>query len=239
MRCQPTRRAAPFLPARAQGRGSGRPCRGAWEWRGIGAARTLVSDNTFLTRVRLGPTSHSASLEEAAARILATGSRRKGRFRCGARLLLLLLAIVATPVAAVEPGEMLQDPALEARARTISQELRCLVCQNQSIDDSNAALAKDLRLIVRERLSAGDSDAAVLAFVEARYGEFVLLRPKLNAHTLLLWFAPLLLLVATAFLVLRRARAGASGVEALEPLSSAEQQRVDELVRRERSERGG
>ena len=131
---------------------------------------------------------------------------------------------------------MLQDPALEARARALSQELRCLVCQNQSIDDSNAALAKDLRLIVRERLSAGDSDAAVLAFVEARYGEFVLLRTKLNAHTLLLWLAPLLLLVATTLLVLRRARA--TGVEALEPLSSAEQQRLDELVRRERNEPG-
>jgi len=146
--------------------------------------------------------------------------------------------MLATPVAAVEPDEMLQDPALEARARTISQELRCLVCQNQSIDDSNAALAKDLRLVVRERLRAGDSDADVLAFVEARYGEFVLLRPKLNAHTLLLWLAPLLLLVATTLVVLRRARAGASGVAALEPLSSAEQKRVDELVQRERNERG-
>jgi cytochrome c-type biogenesis protein CcmH len=145
--------------------------------------------------------------------------------------------MLSTPVAAVEPDEMLEDPALEARARTISQELRCLVCQNQSIDDSNAALAKDLRLIVRERLRAGDSDAAVLAFVEARYGEFVLLRPKLNAHTLLLWLAPLLLLVATTLVVLRRART--SGVEVLEPLSSAEQRRLDELVQRERNERGG
>jgi len=152
--------------------------------------------------------------------------------------LALHLSVVATPVAAVEPDEILADPALEARARTISQELRCLVCQNQSIDDSNAALAKDLRLIVRERLSAGDSDGAVLAFVEARYGEFVLLRPKLNAHTLLLWLAPLLLLVATAVAVLRRTRMGSSGAEALAPLSPAEQKRLDELIERERTERG-
>ena len=109
-----------------------------------------------------------------------------------AALLALLLAL--TPAHAVEPGEMLKDPALEARARRISQELRCLVCQNQSIDDCNAELARDLRVLVRERLAAGDSDAAVLAFVEARYGEFVLLRPPLKLHTLVLWSAPLLLL---------------------------------------------
>ena len=100
-----------------------------------------------------------------------------------AALAFLLLAGAWAPAHAVEPGEMLKDPALEARARHISQELRCLVCQNQSIDDSNAELARDLRLLVRERLAAGDSDAAVLAFVEARYGEFVLLRPRLSAGT--------------------------------------------------------
>src|SRR5262245_13323613 len=230
----PTRPTA--RPARSAASGSGGHCRGAW--RGIGAVaatRKGVSASALSGRVRRGLT---ASVEEPAPRVLATGSRLKARLRCGARLLLLLLAMLATPVAAVEPDEMLQDPALEARARTISQELRCLVCQNQSIDDSNAALAKDLRLVVRERLRAGDSDADVLAFVEARYGEFVLLRPKLNAHTLLLWLAPLLLLVATTLVVLRRARAGASGVAALEPLSSAEQKRVDELVQRERNERG-
>ena len=169
---------------------------------------------------------------------LTTRSPRRARLRRCAALLALLFSVVATPAAAVEPDEMLADPALEARARTLSQELRCLVCQNQSIDDSNAALAKDLRLIVRERLSAGDSDAAVLAFVEARYGEFVLLRPKLNAHTLLLWLAPLLLLLATGVAVLRRTRMGSSGAEALAPLSPAEQKRLDELIERERSERG-
>ncbi len=102
---------------------------------------------------------------------------------------------------------MLKDPALEARARHISQELRCLVCQNQSIDDSNAELARDLRVLVRERLAAGDSDAAVLAFVEARYGEFVLLRPRLRLHTALLWLAPGLLLAGIAFALVRLARA--------------------------------
>ena len=130
---------------------------------------------------------------------------------------------------------MLQDPALEARARHISQELRCLVCQNQSIDDSNAELARDLRVLVRERLAAGDTDAAVLTFVEARYGEFVLLRPRLRWHTLLLWLTPLLLLAGAAFAILRHARrrlspAGAAPDPA--PLSPAEQQRLDALLKR-------
>jgi cytochrome c-type biogenesis protein CcmH len=152
------------------------------------------------------------------------------------RLCLLLLVLAVPPAAAVDPDEMLADPALEARARSISQELRCLVCQNQSIDESNAALAKDLRLIVRERLRAGDSNATVLAFVEARYGEFVLLRPKLNAHTLLLWLAPLLLLAATAVGVFQRTRASwtAPAKAAAQPLSTGEQQRLAELLQRER-----
>src|SRR3977135_619033 len=109
-------------------------------------------------------------------------------------LLLALFLFAPMPARAVEPGEMLRDPALEARARHISQELRCLVCQNQSIDDSSAELARDLRVLVRERLTAGDTDVQVLAFVEARYGEFVLLRPPVNAHTILLWLAPVLLI---------------------------------------------
>ena len=116
-------------------------------------------------------------------------------------------AIAITPAHAVEPGEILKDPALEARARTISQELRCVVCQNQSIDDSNAPLAHDLRVIVRERLTAGDTDSQVLAFVESRYGEFVLLRPRFKLQTLLLWLTPLLLLGGAAvFLVRARSR---------------------------------
>ena len=151
---------------------------------------------------------------------------------------LLALIVVFSPAHAVEPGEMLKDPALEARARHISQELRCLVCQNQSIDDSNAELARDLRVLVRERLAAGDSDAAVLAFVEARYGEFVLLRPRLRLHTALLWLAPALLLAGIAFALVRLARArrpaGGAGANA-EPLSPAEQQRLDDLLKKPRS----
>ncbi|HJZ31296.1 MAG TPA: cytochrome c-type biogenesis protein [Hyphomicrobiaceae bacterium] len=150
-------------------------------------------------------------------------------------LALLHLAILAPPAAAVEPDEMLPDPALEARARVISQELRCLVCQNQSIDDSNAALARDLRILVRERLSAGDSNQAVLAFVEARYGEFVLLRPKLNRHTVLLWLAPLVLLLGATLYLLRRARrpAATNSEAAAAPLTEAEQQRLEEVLRRD------
>jgi cytochrome c-type biogenesis protein CcmH len=130
---------------------------------------------------------------------------------------------------------MLKDPVLEARARHISQELRCLVCQNQSIDDSNAELARDLRLLVRERLTAGDSDAAVLAFVEARYGEFALLRPRLRWHTLLLWLTPLLLLAGAAIALVRHTRQRLSPTGAASdaaPLSPAEQQRLDALLKR-------
>jgi cytochrome c-type biogenesis protein CcmH len=132
----------------------------------------------------------------------------------------------------VEPGEKLADPALEARARRISQELRCLVCQNQSIDDSNAELARDLRLIVRERLAAGDSDAQVLAFVEQRYGEFVLLRPPFKLHTLILWLTPLLLLIGTVLVLRRNARMRAATERAdnAAPLSAEEQKRLDELL---------
>jgi cytochrome c-type biogenesis protein CcmH len=148
-------------------------------------------------------------------------------------LLALFLLLALAPAHAVQPDEILENPALEARARHLSQELRCLVCQNQSIDDSNAELARDLRVLVRERLTAGDSDASVLAFVEARYGEFVLLRPRLSAHTVLLWLAPLLLLAGTILFVWRSARVrAASAVAGSEtaPLSPAEQQRLDALL---------
>lgn len=116
-------------------------------------------------------------------------------------LLIVLLALAPICVStafAVLPGEILADPALEARARTLSAELRCMVCQNQSIDDSDAELAHDLRILVRERIEAGDSDAAVLDFIVARYGEFVLLKPRFSARNALLWGAPLLLLCAGA-----------------------------------------
>ncbi len=147
----------------------------------------------------------------------------------------LCFLLLLTPAHAVEPGEMLKDPALEARARKLSQELRCVVCQNQSIDDSNAPLAHDLRVIVRERLTAGDTDSQVLAFVKARYGEFVLLRPPFKPQTLLLWLTPLLLLGGTAiFLVRARRRQPAS---ATAPLSADEQRRLDELLAQDRSDR--
>ncbi|MBO0766828.1 MAG: cytochrome c-type biogenesis protein CcmH [Hyphomicrobiaceae bacterium] len=147
-----------------------------------------------------------------------------------------LALLAALPIAlgsahAVDPGEMLKDPALEGRARRISQELRCVVCQNQSIDGSNAPLAHDLRVIVRERLTAGDSDPQVLAFVEARYGEFVLLRPHLKPETLLLWGTPLLLLAAAAAYVFNARRHAAVGARPSLPLSPEEQRRLEELLR--------
>ena len=139
----------------------------------------------------------------------------------------LVLALGA-PALAVQPDEMLKDPALEARARVLSQELRCMVCQNQSIDDSDAPLARDVRLLVRERLAAGDSDGQVIDFLVARYGEFVLLRPRLNLHTLLLWGAPfaVLLIGALGFLAARR-RAGST-----EPprLTAEEEARINALL---------
>lgn len=127
------------------------------------------------------------------------------------RLLMLISVLVtvilpASPARPVEPDEILSDPALERRARDISLNLRCLVCQNQSIDDSSAPLAKDLRVLVRERLSAGDNDAQVVDFIVERYGEFVLLKPRFAPHTLILWFAPPLLFLAGIFAMYRSYR---------------------------------
>jgi len=119
---------------------------------------------------------------------------------------LLFLLAAMTPALAVNPDEVLADPKLESRARALSAELRCMVCQNQSIDDSNADLAKDLRLLVRERLKAGDSDQQVLDYLVSRYGEFVLLKPRLSPHTVLLWAMPLLLLVVGGGVVLWQVR---------------------------------
>ena len=152
--------------------------------------------------------------------------------------LVLALAIFLLPtdaVRAVQPDEILDDPALEARARDLSKELRCLVCQNQSIDDSNADLARDLRLIVRERLVEGDSNEQVLDYVVARYGDYVLLRPPVNLATAGLWFGPfvILLIAGTAvFIWLRgRARVPAAVASAAAPeLSRAEQDRLKALL---------
>ena len=125
------------------------------------------------------------------------------------RFILVALALFgATPLHAVQVDEILPDPALESRARAISTELRCMVCQNQSIDDSEAPLARDLRLLVRERLKAGDSDTQVVDYMVARYGEFVLLKPRMSWHTAILWGAPstrlVISLFAIGFSVLRR-----------------------------------
>ncbi len=152
---------------------------------------------------------------------------RKGR--SGILLSLLLLLLLAFPAVAVEPEEMLKDPVLETRAREISRNLRCLVCQNQSIDDSNAQLAKDLRVIVRERLTAGDSDTEVIAFVRARYGDFVLLKPPVTGATAVLWLAPAGILLLAGIGVLLFLRRRKSGPATPAPLTAAEKKRLDEL----------
>jgi cytochrome c-type biogenesis protein CcmH len=144
------------------------------------------------------------------------------------------LMSTTVPMRAVEPNEMLADPALEARARTLSKELRCMVCQNQSIDDSEAPLAHDLRVLVRERLKAGDRDAQVLDFLVARYGEFVLLRPRLSWHTVALWGLPpavLLIGIVTIVVIVRRRRNEAQTGTA--NLSPAEEAKLSELLRGE------
>jgi cytochrome c-type biogenesis protein CcmH len=143
----------------------------------------------------------------------------------------LVALIGASPSRAVQPDEILADPALESRARTLSGELRCMVCQNQSIDDSDAPLARDLRLLVRERLKAGDTDTQVLDFLTARYGQFVLLRPRFGWDTALLWLAPAVVLSIGAFsiaIMLRRRRGLPASVTP--PLTDDEQRRLDELA---------
>jgi len=145
-------------------------------------------------------------------------------------LSLAMALLAACPAHAVEPDEVLQDPALEARARTISEGLRCLVCQNQSIDDSEAPLAKDLRLLVRERLKAGDSNEQIVDFVVARYGEFVLLKPRFETHTLVLWLAtPAVFLVALLIIALAYRRRRAEATNPL-PLSVAERRKLKRLI---------
>ena len=135
---------------------------------------------------------------------------------------------------AVQPDEIMPDPAREARARDLSRELRCMVCQNQSIDDSEAPLARDLRLLVRERIEAGDSDSQVIDFLVARYGEFVLLKPRFNPHTLLLWLLPPLALTGGGFALWayarRRARSLEQGKNPPLKLSTEEVARLERLL---------
>ncbi len=152
-------------------------------------------------------------------------------FRRFAGALAVAVLLAAVPAGAVvQPEERLADPALEERARDLSRELRCVVCQNQSIDDSDAGMARDLRRLVRERLAAGDSDAAVLDYVTARYGDFVRLRPPVAAHTALLWAAPLMLLVVGAVAVGAVMRRRGRETAAPDPLTAEERRRVDALL---------
>ncbi|GLK69925.1 cytochrome c-type biogenesis protein CcmH [Ancylobacter dichloromethanicus] len=151
--------------------------------------------------------------------------------RAGFAFLLLTLALAVTPAAAVQPDEVLPDPAQEARARELSKELRCMVCQNQSIDDSDAPLARDLRLLVRERIQDGDSDREVMDYLVARYGEFVLLRPTWHGANAILWLAPFAVLVFGGiglFVAYRRraAQAGSADAPAVAPLSPEEEARL-------------
>ena len=157
------------------------------------------------------------------------------------RFLLVVLALLgATPLYAVQVDEILPDPALESRARVISGELRCMVCQNQSIDDSEAPLARDLRLLVRERLKAGDSDTQVVDFMVARYGEFVLLKPRLEPHTYLLWLLPPLALagggVALWMYSRRRTRSATAEDQSLRQLTPEEEARLEQLIASEPSQ---
>ena len=153
-----------------------------------------------------------------------------------ALLLALFLSVSAFPAFAVNPDEVLPDPKMEGRAREISKDLRCLVCQNQSIDDSNAELARDLRIVVRDRLKKGDSNEQVLQYVTDRYGDYVLLRPPFKATTLLLWAGPFVILAfgalgTAAYLRNRRAAGTVAGDTA--PLTEDERRRLDALLRKD------
>ncbi len=160
-----------------------------------------------------------------------------------AALILAFLALLASPgsnplapslALAVEPDEMLKDPKLEARARRLSQQLRCLVCQNENIDESNADLARDIRILLRERLKAGDTDEQAIQFLVDRYGEYVLLKPRFAPHTLILWIGPFLVLglglFAAAVYLRRRVRSAPEASRAEAPLSEEERERLRRLL---------
>lgn len=154
--------------------------------------------------------------------------------RLGIILALAAAVLFGSPAHAVQPDEIMADPIKEARARELSKELRCMVCQNQSIDDSDAPLARDLRLLVRERILAGDSDSQVVEFLVARYGEFVLLKPRFNPHTMLLWLLPPLALMGGGIALWvysdRRRRAGVLERESLMKLTKEEEARLEKLL---------
>jgi cytochrome c-type biogenesis protein CcmH len=154
--------------------------------------------------------------------------------------LVVAIALSGMPAAyAVQPDEIMADPVKEARARSLSRELRCMVCQNQSIDDSEAPLARDLRLLVRERIAAGDSDTQVIDFLVARYGEFVLLKPRLEPHTLLLWLLPPLVLAGGGIAIWRysrrRSKSGPGDDQSPLKLTAEEEARLERLIAGETS----
>jgi cytochrome c-type biogenesis protein CcmH len=151
----------------------------------------------------------------------------------------LALMTASPPCHAVQPDEIMSDPSRESRARDLSRELRCMVCQNQSIDDSEAPLARDLRLLVRERIAAGDTDAQVLDFLVARYGEFVLLKPRLEPRTLLLWLLPPFALAGggLALWMQSRRRSGSAAAADLSKLSAEEEARLEALIAAEPDKR--
>jgi cytochrome c-type biogenesis protein CcmH len=162
------------------------------------------------------------------AAIFLRGLSLRGLAHLFALIWLVLSAM--QPAIAVQPDEILKDSVLEARARALSRELRCMVCQNQSIDDSDAQLARDLRILVRERLTAGDSDSQVIDFLVARYGEFVLLKPRFAWHNAVLWTTPVVVLIAgviAMFVALRRRRPAPA---AAAPLSADEERRLAEVI---------
>jgi cytochrome c-type biogenesis protein CcmH len=194
-----------------------------------------MSEARSITVVPAKAGTHSSTARMAEKWVPAfAGTTEKGSQRPGTGLLYLLffflLVLGASPAHAVRPDEMLADPALEARAREISRELRCLVCRNQSIDDSDADLAHDLRVLVRERLKSGDSNDQTIGFIRARYGDFVLLRPPFAIGTALLWGGPLLVLLLGAFAVARLYRRRDVPVP---PLSAEERQRLSAVLEEE------
>ena len=157
------------------------------------------------------------------------------------RFLIVALALTwCAQARAVQVDEVLADPTLEARARVLSKELRCMVCQNQSIDDSDAPLARDLRILVRERLQAGDSDTQVLDFLVARYGEFVLLKPRFSGHTAILWLMPVIVLLIGAMTLIvawrryrRRSNAAPAAAATGESLTAAEAAQLSRILQRD------
>src|SRR6202022_2695866 len=175
------------------------------------------------------------SVRRSPRRLCADCRRRSDQLkRILACAFALAMMMVGSPALAVQPDEIMSDTAKEARARDLSRELRCMVCQNQSIDDSEAPLARDLRLLVRERIAAGDSDAQVIDFLVARYGEFVLLKPRLTPHTLLLWLLPPLALAGGGLALWahsrRRSKSAATEDQALFKLTPDEQARLERLI---------